>query len=109
MRYGFMLFAIVATAQQQNPTGFVNERLLRQSFANSVLPSPKMNRLPLKRPIPSTVKPQTRYLAGRPQDGACAIPLLEAQVKEADPKIVGRPLEKAGDEKMIVPTMRPCP
>src|SRR4051794_7773291 len=106
MRYGLMLFGIAATAQQQNPRGFVNQRLLRESFANSVLPSSK---LPLKQPRPSTVKPQIRYLAGKPQGGACAIPLLAAQVKDADPKIVERPRDKTGDEKMIVPTMPPCP
>jgi hypothetical protein len=109
MRYGLMLFAIVATAQQHDPRGFVNERLLRQAFAKNQLTAPRIKPLPLKQATLSAVKPQTRYLAGKPQESNCAMPLLAAGLKDADPKIVAPGRDNTGDEKMIVPTIPVCP
>ena len=111
MRYGLLLFAIVATAQQRDPRGFVNERLLRQSLTKNLLIPPKLKPLPPRKPVLLKPKPKIRLLAGKPQDTACAIPLLEAQVKnkDADPKMAVPPSGNAGDEKMIRPSIPVCP
>jgi len=108
MRYGLMLFAIVATAQQHDPRGFVNDRLLRQAFAKTAPTAPPVKPLPLKPATLSTVKSQTRYFAGKPQESNCAIPLLPARVKDGDPKILAPRRDTTGDEKMIVPTIPVC-
>src|SRR4051812_45740921 len=112
MRYGILLFAIVATAQQPDPRGFVNQRLLRQNvFAKNLLIAPKLKPLPPRKPVLLKPKPKFRLLAGKPQDTACAIPLLEAQVKDknADPKMAIPPSGNTGDVKMIRPTIPVCP
>jgi len=101
----------VATAQQRDPGGFVNERLLRPNFANKLLISPKVKPLPPRKPVLLKPKPKIHLFAGKPQDTACAIPLLEAQItkKDADPKMPVPPSGNTGDEKMIRPTIPPCP
>ena len=112
MRYGLLLFAIVASAQQPDTRGFVNQRLLRQNvFAKNGLIAPKLKPLPPRKPVLSKPKPKIRLLAGKPQDTACAIPLLEAQVqhKDADPKMAVPPSGNTGNEKMIRPTIPVCP
>jgi hypothetical protein len=111
MRYALMFLAIVATAQQRDPRGFVNERLLRPNFTKKLLFTPKLKPLPPQKPKMLPAKQPIRYLAGKPQDTACAIPLLEAQTtrKDADPKMVAPPSGNSGYEKMILPTIPICP
>jgi len=112
MRYGLLLFAIVATAQQRDPRGFVNQRLLRQNvFGKNLLISPKLKPLPPRKPVLLKPKAKIRLLAGKPQDTACAIPLLEAQVQnnDADPNMAVPPSGNTGNQKMIRPTIPACP
>jgi len=109
MRYGLLLFAILARAQQADPRGFVNERLLRRDFAKTLLPAPRIKPLPLKPPAPLAVKPQKRFSFGKAQNSSCAIPLLGARIsKNADPKMA-RHSGNRTDEKMILPTIPVCP
>jgi len=87
MRYGLLLFAMVASAQQPDPRGFVNERLLRQ-----IRPS----QYALNRSAAPPVK-------------QCAIPLLEAQVRaDIDKHMVLPNLDVSMDSNMILPTIPVC-
>src|SRR4051794_22351258 len=94
MRCALVLLAAVASAQQSDPRGFVNERLLRQNVA----------RLATKAMTP----PVLRYV---PAPEPCAIPLMPVAPaqKDADPKMILPQPGGSIDEKMTRPTMPPCP
>jgi hypothetical protein len=80
MRYGLLLLAAVASAQQTDPKGFVNEGLMRRSFS----------RIALK----ATEAPKPPVLFDAPMPAQCAIPLLEV------------PMNREVDSQMILPNSR---
>ncbi len=93
MRCCLLFVAVVASAQQPDPRGFVNERLLRQNFAKNAL-----NAAVAARKAPA---------AG---PATCAIPLLEVPLqKDVDRQMILPQGGKTGDEKMILPTIPVCP
>jgi len=94
MRCALLFLASVASAQQTDPRGFINERLLRQNFA----------RMALK----ATTPPVIQLLASAAK--TCAIPLLEVvpMQKEIDTSMVVPQSGKPVDQKMIIPTMPVC-
>jgi hypothetical protein len=94
MRYGLLFLAAIAYAQQPDPRGFVNERLLRRNvFAKSAVPMNTAPRVLLDAPLPK-----------------CAIPLLEVKVdKDIDKSMVMPHFGVSMDPKMILPTIPVCP
>ena len=86
------LLLVAAAAWAQDNRGFVNERLVAQSFVKNSL----------KTKVPATMPPESSF--------RCAIPLLRVvPAKDVDPKMVIRPPKDSGDEKMILPTIPVCP
>ena len=98
MRCALLFLASVASAQQTDPRGFVNERLLRQNFA----------RMALK----ATTPPVIQLLASSAK--TCAIPLLEVvpMQKDIDTSMIVMIVPQSGkpvDQMMtIIPTIPVC-
>ena len=93
MRCALLLLAAVASAQQSDSRGFVNDRLLRQNFAKNAL----------------KVTASPALLKNPPAATTCAIPPIAAvpMQKDFDPAIFLPPSGPV-DEKMILPAMPTC-
>jgi hypothetical protein len=96
MRYGLLFFAVVASAQQPDPRGFVNEGLMRRSF----------DKITLK----ATAAPKPPVLFDAPPPGQCAIPLLEVPMnREVDKQMILPNSNGSVDGKMSLRPIPICP